>query len=143
MLVSLLRNPSDDSVELAIELIKECGQKLSQGYPRILDSFFSTLKNLLHESSLDKPNPPIPSGLDLVDEDDQYKHTISLHDPGELEPMLDVFQYDEQFWMKLMLMKMNQVPVHQIVMKKKNKMIEYKSISGNLLSLFNNPFPLD
>ncbi|CAF1390163.1 unnamed protein product [Rotaria sordida] len=107
MLVSLLRNPSDDSVELAIELIKECGQKLSQGYPRILDSFFSTLKNLLHESSLDKrtlnmievlfairidqfkANPPIPSGLDLVDEDDQYKHTISLHDPGELEPMLD------------------------------------------------------
>ncbi|CAF4265193.1 unnamed protein product, partial [Rotaria sordida] len=72
-----------------------------QGYPRILDSFFSTLKNLLHELSLDKPNPPIPSGLDLVDEDDQYKHTISLHDPGELEPMLDVFQYDEQFWMKL------------------------------------------
>ncbi|CAF4153475.1 unnamed protein product [Rotaria sordida] len=115
MLVSLLRNPSDDSVELAIELIKECGQKLSQGYPRILDSFFSTLKNLLHESSLDKrtlnmievlfairidqfkANPPIPSGLGLVGEDDQYKHTISLHNPCELEPMLDVFQYDEQY----------------------------------------------
>ncbi|CAF1390144.1 unnamed protein product [Rotaria sordida] len=168
MLVSLLRNPSDDSVELAIELIKECGQKLSQGYPRILDSFFSTLKNLLHESSLDKrtlnmievlfairidqfkANPPIPSGLDLVDEDDQYKHTISLHDPGELEPMLDVFQYDEQFWMKLMLMKMNQVPVHQIMMKKKNKMIEYKvnenqqsisdQINTNFLALFRTMF---
>ncbi|CAF2739363.1 unnamed protein product [Rotaria sp. Silwood2] len=115
MLVSLLRNPSDDSIELAIELIKKCGQKLSQVYPRILDSFFSTLRNLLHESSLDKrtlnmievlftiqidqfkANPRIPFGLDLVDEDDQYKHVISLHDPCELDPMLDVFQYDEQY----------------------------------------------
>ncbi|CAF4265209.1 unnamed protein product, partial [Rotaria sordida] len=33
----------------------------------------------------------------LIDEDDQYKHTISLHYSCELEPMLDVFQYDEQY----------------------------------------------
>ena len=38
MLVLLLENPSDDSVELAIGFLKECGQKLSQVSPRGLDS---------------------------------------------------------------------------------------------------------
>jgi len=44
----------DDSVELAIGFLKECGQKLSQVSPRGLDSVFSTLRNLLHQSSLNK-----------------------------------------------------------------------------------------
>jgi pre-mRNA-splicing factor CWC22 len=134
MLVLLLENPSDDSVELAIGFLKECGQKLSQVSPRGLDSVFSTLRNLLHESSLDKrtqymievlfavrkdqfkANPAIQSGLDLVDENDQYTHMLTLDDPCEPEPMLgkfyigiksfkkiffllvlDVFKYDEQY----------------------------------------------
>jgi pre-mRNA-splicing factor CWC22 len=84
MLVYLLENPSDDRVELAIGLIKECGQKLCQICPRGLDFVFTLLRFLLHEPSLDKPTlcmitilfvlrtghfkayPPIPSGLDLV-----------------------------------------------------------------------------
>ncbi|CAF1200519.1 unnamed protein product [Adineta steineri] len=115
MLVLLLENPSDDSVELAIGFIKECGQKLSQVSPRGLDSVFSTLRNLLHESSLDKrtqymievlfavrkdqfkANPAVQPGLDLVDENDQYTHMLTLDDPCEPEPMLDVFKYDEQY----------------------------------------------
>ncbi|CAF5005860.1 unnamed protein product, partial [Rotaria magnacalcarata] len=40
MVARLLKNPTDDSVVLAIELMKECEQKLSQVYPRTLDSFF-------------------------------------------------------------------------------------------------------
>ncbi|CAF0826937.1 unnamed protein product [Adineta ricciae] len=115
MLVLLLENPSDDSVELAIGFIKECGQKLSQVSPRGLDSVFSTLRNLLHESSLDKrtqymievlfavrkdqfkANPAIQPGLDLVDENDQYTHMLTLDDPCEPETVLDVFKYDEQY----------------------------------------------
>ena len=106
MLVLLLENPSDDSVELAIGFLKECGQKLSQVSPRGLDSVFSTLRNLLHESTLDKrtqymievlfavrkdqfkANPAIQTGLDLVDENDQYTHMLTLDDPCEPEPML-------------------------------------------------------
>ena len=101
-----MENPSDDSVELAIGFLKECGQKLSQVSPRGLDSVFSTLRNLLHESSLDKrtqymievlfavrkdqfkANPAVPAGLDLVDENDQYTHMLTLDDPCEPEPML-------------------------------------------------------
>ncbi|CAF4906281.1 unnamed protein product, partial [Rotaria magnacalcarata] len=115
MVARLLKNPTDDSVVLAIELMKECEQKLSQVYPRTLDSFFSKLGILLHQSSLDKPTlcmiqilfvvragyfnayPPIPSGLDLVDEDDQFTHIIELDNPCEPILMLDVFQYDKQF----------------------------------------------
>ncbi|CAF4582882.1 unnamed protein product [Rotaria magnacalcarata] len=41
--------------------------------------------------------PPIPSGLDLVDEDDQFTHIIELDNACEPIPMLDVFQYDKQF----------------------------------------------
>ena len=41
-------------MELAIGFLKECGQKLSQVCPRGLDSIFTTLRNLLHESTLDK-----------------------------------------------------------------------------------------
>ncbi|CAF2111461.1 unnamed protein product [Rotaria magnacalcarata] len=115
MLVLLLENPSDDSVELAIGFLKECGQKLSQVSPRGLDSVFSTLRNLLHESSLDKrtqymievlfavrkdqfkANPAVPIGLDLVEESDQYTHMLTLDDPCEPEPMLDVFKYDDEY----------------------------------------------
>ena len=128
----LLETSSDDSVELAIGFIKECGQKLSQVSPRGLDSVFSTLRNLLHESSLDKrtqymievlfavrkdqfkANPAVPPGLDLVDENDQYTHMLTLEDPCEPEPMLgetpiktrllflshsliDVFKFDENY----------------------------------------------
>lgn len=115
ILILLLENPTDDSVELAIGFLKECGQKLSQVSPRGLDSVFSTLRNLLHESSLDKrtqymievlfavrkdqfkANPAIPTGLDLVDENDQYTHTLTLDDKCDPEPMLDVFKYDDQY----------------------------------------------
>lgn len=41
-------------MELGIGFLKDCGQKLSHVSPRGLDSVFSTLRNLLHEASLDK-----------------------------------------------------------------------------------------
>ena len=91
---------------MGIGFLKESGQKLSQVSPRGLDSVFATLRNLLHESSLDKrtqymievlfavrkdqfkANPAVPPGLDLVDENDQYTHMLTLDDPCEPEPML-------------------------------------------------------
>jgi pre-mRNA-splicing factor CWC22 len=119
-------------VELAIGFLKESGQKLLQICPRGLDSIFSTLRNLLYESLLQKrtkdmievifavrkdrfkDNPAIQSGLDLVDENDQYTHMLTLDDPCQPESMLgnrnfkfksfillfsssDVFKYDDQY----------------------------------------------
>jgi pre-mRNA-splicing factor CWC22 len=106
MLVFLLENPTDDSVELAIEFLKECGQKLSQVSPHGLDSVFSTLNNLLYQSLLDKrtkymieilfnlrkdqfkSNPAIQPCLHLVDENYQYTHMITLDNPCQPDPML-------------------------------------------------------
>ncbi len=74
--------------------------------PQGLDSVFSTLRNLLDESSLNKnsqdmieiflaarkdqfkSHPVIQSGLDLVNENDQYKHMLELDDSFEPETML-------------------------------------------------------
>ncbi|CAF3494753.1 unnamed protein product [Rotaria sp. Silwood1] len=43
-----------------------------------------------------KTNPAIQLSLDLIDENEQYTHMITLDDPCERATMLDVFQYDEQ-----------------------------------------------
>ncbi|CAF3457799.1 unnamed protein product [Rotaria sp. Silwood1] len=115
MLVFLLENPTDDNVELVIEFLKECGQKLLQVSPRGLDCVFSTLNNLLHQSSLDKhtqymievlfdlrkgqfkSNSAIQPCLNLVDENDEYTHMITLDDSCQPEPILDVFLYDDHY----------------------------------------------
>jgi pre-mRNA-splicing factor CWC22 len=110
ILVLLLDGPdlSNDNVQLGIGFLKECGQKLSEVYPRGLHSVFSVLRNLLRESSLDqrtqsmiealfdmredhfKAYPSIPTGLDLVYENDQYTHMITLDDKCEPEAMLGI-----------------------------------------------------
>ncbi len=106
ILVLLFENPSNDSIKLGIEVLKQCGKKLSEVSPRGLNSVFSTLRNLLHESSLDQRTqsmieiifgvrkdqfqayPSIPTGLDLVYEKDQYTHLIILYGLWEEESML-------------------------------------------------------
>ncbi|CAF3776097.1 unnamed protein product [Rotaria sp. Silwood1] len=115
MLVFLLENPTDNSVELEIEFLKMCGKKLSQVSPHGLDSVFSTLKKLLHQSTLNKhtqfmiealfaigkdqfkANPIIQLGLALVDENVQFTHMMTLDDLCESGPMFNIFQYDDQY----------------------------------------------
>jgi len=92
----LLRNVSSDSVKLAIEFLKQCGQKLSQANSQELDSQFSKLNDLLHGPLItqrtknmienlfaERTNqfeeyPVIQSGLQLIDENDQYKTYASI-----------------------------------------------------------------
>ena len=54
ILTLLLQTPTDDSVEVAISFLKECGQKLTEVSPRGIHAIFDRLRNVLHESSLDK-----------------------------------------------------------------------------------------
>ncbi|CAF2180227.1 unnamed protein product, partial [Rotaria magnacalcarata] len=113
ILILLLGSPSDDNVELAIEFVKECGQKLCEVSPRGLNSIFSKLENL-HNKPLKKctrdmiedlvavregqfkENPAVPRGLDLVHKNIQYTHMITL-DTCEPQPILDLFTYDEKY----------------------------------------------
>jgi len=54
MLTLLLERPTDDSVEVAIGFLKECGLKLTQVSPRGINAIFERLRNILHESEIDK-----------------------------------------------------------------------------------------
>ncbi|KAM6934121.1 pre-mRNA-splicing factor CWC22 homolog [Xenentodon cancila] len=115
MLTLLLERPTDDSVEVAISFLKECGLKLTEVSPRGINAIFERLRNVLHESSIDKrvqymievmfairkdgfkDHPVIPEGLDLVDEEDQFTHMLPLDDEYNPEDVLNVFKMDPDF----------------------------------------------
>ncbi|KAG5283750.1 hypothetical protein AALO_G00045710 [Alosa alosa] len=115
MLTLLLERPTDDSVEVAIGFLKECGLKLTEVSPRGINAIFERLRNILHESEIDKrvqymievmfairkdgfkDHPIIPDGLDLVEEEDQFTHMLPLEDDYNTEDILNVFKMDPDF----------------------------------------------
>ena len=115
MLTLLLERPTEDSVEVAIGFLKECGLKLTQVSPRATNAIFECLRTILHESEMDKRvlymievmfavrkdgfkgHPVILEGLDLVEEDDQLTHMLPLEDDYNPEDVLNVFQMDPHF----------------------------------------------
>lgn len=72
----------------------------------LFPAIFERLRNILHESAIDKrvqymievmfairkdgfkDHPVIPEGLDLVDEDDQFTHMLPLDDEYNTEDVL-------------------------------------------------------
>uniref|UniRef100_A0AAY5L863 Pre-mRNA-splicing factor CWC22 homolog n=1 Tax=Esox lucius TaxID=8010 RepID=A0AAY5L863_ESOLU len=106
MLTLLLERPTDDSVEVSISFLKECGLKLTEVSPRGINAIFERLRNILHESEIDKrvqymievmfairkdgfkDHPIIPDGLDLVEEEDQFTHMLPLEDDYNQEDIL-------------------------------------------------------
>ncbi|XP_061735393.1 pre-mRNA-splicing factor CWC22 homolog isoform X2 [Nerophis ophidion] len=115
MLTLLLERPTDDSVEVVIAFLKECGLKLTEVSPRGINAIFERLRNVLHESAIDKrvqymievmfairkdgfkDHPVIPEGLDLVDENDQFTHMLPLEDEYNTDDILNVFKLDPNF----------------------------------------------
>lgn len=99
----MLENATDDSVEVAVGFLKECGHKISEVSPRGLTAVFDRLRHVLHEADLDKrvkymievmfqvrkdgfkENPAVFPDIDLVEEDDQFTHLISIQEE-ELDP---------------------------------------------------------
>ncbi|XP_077304241.1 pre-mRNA-splicing factor CWC22 homolog [Lithobates pipiens] len=115
MLTLLLERPTDDSVEVSIGFIKDGGLKLTQVTPRGINAIFERMRNILHESEIDKrvqymievlfavrkdgfkDHPVIPDGLDLVEEEDQFTHMLPLEDDYNPEDVLNVFKMDPNF----------------------------------------------
>lgn len=119
--------PTDDSIEIAIQLLTVTGQALLEVTPNGVRAVIERLRSILHESSHDinqriqykmeqlfqlrkhnfeqhndKNDDSNTSGLekelDLVESDDQITFEISLDDPDiQKHQKLDVFQYDEKF----------------------------------------------
>ncbi|XP_034938902.1 pre-mRNA-splicing factor CWC22 homolog, partial [Chelonus insularis] len=115
LLTLLIETPTDDSVEVAIAFLKECGMKLTQVSKKGIESIFEILRNILHEGQLDKrvqymievvfqirkdgfkDHVAVSEELDLVEEEDQFTHTIELAQSIDGEDILNVFKFDTDY----------------------------------------------
>ncbi|XP_072975468.1 uncharacterized protein [Typha angustifolia] len=115
LLTVLLENPTDDSVEVAVGFVKECGALLQDVVPLGLHGIFERFRGILHEGEIDKRVqflieglfairkakfqgfPAIRPDLDLVEQEDQFTHEISLEYELDPETNLDVFKPNPQF----------------------------------------------
>lgn len=115
VLTLLLANPTDDSVEVAVNFTKECGQILAELCPEGLRAIFERFRGILHEGEIDKrvqytieglfairkggfaDYPAVHGQLDLVESGDQITHEITLEEEINREDQLDVFRMDPEF----------------------------------------------
>ena len=111
----LLQKPTNDSVEIAVNVTKECGQCLQEDIPQALNEVFETFRRILHEGLIEKRTqyvieqlfavrrtefeeyPRMAPELDLVEDGDQITHTIELNKEIDKEEHLDVFHVDPNF----------------------------------------------
>ncbi|GAX83732.1 hypothetical protein CEUSTIGMA_g11157.t1 [Chlamydomonas eustigma] len=117
ILILMLENPSDDSVEMASDFVKEVGAYLQEVTPTGLHSVFERFRAVLHEGEIDKRVQFIIEGLfairkagfdgsgfkavktelDLVEAEDQITHEIALDDVPDPQTGLDVFKVDPEY----------------------------------------------
>lgn len=106
ILTLLVERPTDDSVEVAIAFLKECGQKLTEVSGKGINAIFEMLKNILHEGKLEKrvqymievvfqvrkdgfkDHIAVIDALELVEEDDQFTHLIMLDEAQDTQDIL-------------------------------------------------------
>ncbi|PHT51176.1 Pre-mRNA-splicing factor CWC22 -like protein [Capsicum baccatum] len=115
LLTVLLEKPTDDSVEVAVGFVTECGSMLQDLCPRGLHGIFERFRGILHEGEIDKRvqflieslfalrkakfqgYQAVRPELDLVEQDDQLTHEVSLSDTIDPEIALDIFKPDPNF----------------------------------------------
>ncbi|KAF8395867.1 hypothetical protein HHK36_019822 [Tetracentron sinense] len=115
LLTVLLENPTDDSVEVAVGFVTECGSLLQDLSPQGLHGIFERFRGILHEGEIDKRvqflieglfairkakfqgYPAVRPELDLVEQEDQLTHELSLELEIDPETSLDIFKPDPQF----------------------------------------------
>ncbi|XP_065834376.1 pre-mRNA-splicing factor CWC22 homolog [Oscarella lobularis] len=115
LLLVLLDNPTDDSVEVAVGFMKECGHRLGETSSAEVHLIFERFRSILHEAKIDKriqymidvvfavrkdkfkDHPSILPELDLVEEAEQVTHVLEIEDDGTTEEELDVFTPDAEY----------------------------------------------
>ncbi|KAL2722774.1 hypothetical protein V1478_009637 [Vespula squamosa] len=115
ILTLLVETPTDDSVEVAIAFLKECGMKLTEVSRKGIEAIFEMLRNILHEGQLDKrvqymievmfqirkdgfkDHQAVPQELDLVEEENQFTHLIQLDEAIDSQDILNVFKFDSDY----------------------------------------------
>lgn len=115
MLLLLLHKPTDDSVEIAVGLMKEVGQHIEEMNSQIALAVYDQFRGILHEADIDKRvqymievlfqvrkdkyknHQAIKEELDLVEEEDQITHRPGLDDDMKAEDGLNIFKFDPEF----------------------------------------------
>ncbi|XP_027343564.1 pre-mRNA-splicing factor CWC22 homolog [Abrus precatorius] len=115
LLTVLLEKPTDDSVEVAVGFVTECGSILQDLSPKGLHGIFERFRGILHEGEIDKRvqflieglfairkakfqgYPAVRPELDLVEQEDQLTHEVSLDEEIDPEISLDIFKPDPNF----------------------------------------------
>lgn len=115
ILTLLVETPTDDSVEVAIAFLKECGMKLTEVSRKGIEAIFEMLRNILHEGQLDKrvqymievmfqvrkdgfkDHEAVAEELDLVEEENQFTHLITLDEATDSQDILNVFKFDGEY----------------------------------------------
>jgi len=107
----LLERVTDDSIEVAVNFIQECGQAMKELSPAGSNAIFERFKSILHEGVIDRrvqyvieglmevrrkkfeDFPMVLPELDLVDEEDQITHEVDLLDENiKGEETLNIFK---------------------------------------------------
>eukprot|EP00727_Mastigamoeba_balamuthi_P005745 m51a1_g1790 putative pre-mrna-splicing factor cwc22 homolog (614) ;mRNA; f:389118-391668 len=115
LLALLLERPTEDSVEVAVEFVTECGFTLQEQSPRGFNVVFESFRNILHEGKIDlrvqymieelftlrkrafAGHAGVPPELDLVEEEDQVVHDVALDMDLELHDELNFFKFDDKY----------------------------------------------
>ncbi|PHH69071.1 hypothetical protein CDD80_7041 [Ophiocordyceps camponoti-rufipedis] len=115
ILLLLLHKPTDDSVEIAVGFCREVGQYIEEMQPAMAVAVFDQFRNILHEAGIDKrtqymvevlfqvrkdkfrDNPAVREELDLVEEEDQITHQVSLEGDIDVQDGLNVFKFDDEW----------------------------------------------
>jgi len=107
----LLERVTDDSIEVCVSFLQECGKALEELSPAGSMAIYERFRNILHEGEIDKrvqyvieglfevrrkkyaDFPDLVEELDLVDEDDQITHEVDLLDDTiKGEETLNIFK---------------------------------------------------
>lgn len=115
ILLLLLHKPTDDSVEIAVGLMKEVGQHIEEMNSQIALAVYDQFRSILHEADIDKrtqymievlfqirkdkykDNPAIKEELDLVEEEDQITHRPKLDEDLNIEDGTNIFKFDPEY----------------------------------------------
>ena len=115
ILLLTLHRPTDDAVEIAVNLTRECGQHLEEFNAPIANAIFDQMRSILHDSDIAtriqyqievlfqvrkdkyKDNPAIPEDLDLVEEEDMITHRTGLEDEISTRDSLNIFKFDAEW----------------------------------------------
>ncbi|EXB74476.1 Pre-mRNA-splicing factor CWC22 [Morus notabilis] len=110
LLTRIILRSSMTSVEAAVRFVTECGSLLQDISPKSMQGVFERFRGILHEGETDKRvhflikglfairkekfkgYPAVRPELDLVKEEHQWPHGISLEDTMDADTAIDIFK---------------------------------------------------